>query len=63
MEKITLVIALAALAVAAILFIGNIWNNEIASAFSMNARAKKYAVASLCIYAVSISCFVLLRNI
>ncbi|ANY73225.1 hypothetical protein BBD41_11865 [Paenibacillus ihbetae] len=63
MEKVTLVIALAALAVAAILFIGNIWNNGIASAFSMNSRAKKYAVVSLIIYAASISCFVLLRNI
>lgn len=63
MEKITLIIAIAALAVAIILFIGNIWNNGLASAFAMNARAKKYAMASLGVYAVSITCFLILNNI
>ncbi|MEC0202334.1 hypothetical protein P4H39_06775 [Paenibacillus lautus] len=62
METVTLIVAITALALILILFIGNIINNGLSAAFSLNIRAKKYAVVLLIMYAVSISGFVLLTR-
>lgn len=59
METVTLIVAITALALILILFIGNIINNGLTAAF---IRAKKYAVVLLIMYAVSISGFVLLTR-
>lgn len=62
METATLIVAITALALILILFIGNIINNGLSAVFNLNIRAKKYAVVLLIIYAVSISGFVLLTQ-
>ncbi|GIO99344.1 hypothetical protein J14TS5_44300 [Paenibacillus lautus] len=62
METATLIVAITALALILILFIGNIINNGLSAIFNLNIRAKKYAVVLLIIYAVSISGFVLLTQ-
>ncbi|MCV4234042.1 hypothetical protein OHJ21_23020 [Virgibacillus sp. LDC1] len=62
METVTLIVAITALALILILFIGNIINNGLSAAFNLNIRAKKYAVVLLIMYAVSISGFVLLTR-
>ncbi|MFE0558083.1 hypothetical protein MKY48_03035 [Paenibacillus sp. FSL W8-0187] len=62
METATLIVAITALALMLILFIGNIINNGLSAVFNLNIRAKKYAVVLLIIYAVSISGFVLLTQ-
>ncbi|MGG3309872.1 hypothetical protein ABER23_20890 [Paenibacillus lautus] len=62
METATLIVAITALALMLILFIGNIINNGLSAVFNLNIRAKKYAVVLLIIYAVSISGFVLLAQ-
>ena len=62
METVTLIVAITALALILILFIGNIINNGLSAVFNLNIRAKKYAVVLLIIYAVSISGFVLLTQ-
>ncbi|MBU5347625.1 hypothetical protein [Paenibacillus lautus] len=59
METVTLIVAITALALILILFIGNIINNGLTAAF---IRTKKYAVVLLIMYAVSISGFVLLTQ-
>ncbi|MGE7824806.1 hypothetical protein [Paenibacillus sp. NPDC093718] len=62
MVTVTLIVAITALALILILFIGNLINNGLTAAFNLNIRAKKYAVVLLIIYAVSISGFVLLTQ-
>ncbi|MBT2765249.1 hypothetical protein [Paenibacillus sp. ISL-20] len=62
METATLIVAISALALMLILFIGNIINNGLSAVFNLNIHAKKYAVVLLIIYAVSISGFVLLTH-
>ena len=62
METVTLIVAITALALILILFIGNIINTGLSAAFNLNIRAKKYAVVLLIMYAVSISGFVLLTR-
>ncbi|OME93650.1 MULTISPECIES: hypothetical protein [Paenibacillus] len=62
METATLIVAITALALMLILFIGNIINNGLSAVFNLNIRAKKYAVVLLIIYAVSISGFALLTQ-
>lgn len=63
MVTVTLIVAITALALILILFIGNLINNGLTTAaFNLNIRAKKYAVVLLIIYAVSISGFVLLTQ-
>ncbi|MGG4094097.1 hypothetical protein [Paenibacillus lautus] len=62
METATLIVAITALALMLILFIGNIINNGLSAVFNLNIRTKKYAVVLLIIYAVSISGFVLLTQ-
>lgn len=62
METVTLIIAITALALILILYIGNLINNGLTATFNLNIRAKKYAVVLLIIYAMSISGFVLLTQ-
>lgn len=62
MVTVTLIVAITALALILILFIGNLINNGLTAAFNLKIRPKKYAVVLLIIYAVSISGFVLLTQ-
>ncbi|VTR57738.1 Uncharacterised protein [Actinobacillus pleuropneumoniae] len=62
MEKVMLIVALTALAVTFVLFVGNIVNNGLSAAFKLNSRAKRLAVVLIIVYAVSISGFALLHH-
>ncbi|RAR42924.1 hypothetical protein [Paenibacillus sp. MDMC362] len=62
METVTLIVAITALALILILYVGNLINNGLTAVFNLNIRAKKYAVVLVIIYAMSISGFVLLTQ-
>lgn len=63
MEQAVFILSILSLAVALILFIGQILTNGLGKAFDMKSKSTKYMLSSFLLYLISFAVYILIGNV